>query len=715
MRRIRFAIIGLAAFAAAVVFPAVAAADCTLTNSNNGGDTNLLSGGTTQTFTGHVGPDLNGKFIQIPFDVGTGIKGMKIRYCFAKTAETDDDPTLDLGVYGAKPAGASTWTQAERRGWSGSSVRTIGIGENGYTDETVYNEVTDVDDQGKKTYGKRKNYVPGHTSRAFKPGPIEEGTWAVELGAGWIDPDGAGVDWRLEVITSTDPGWSNDTFVAEPYAPNVANPNPGWYQGDLHVHGESEPGNAPMNQTLDLGFKPLSEGGSGLDFINLVEHNNDNSRLVLGSYQAARPGKVIIPGVEVTTYNGHTNAQGSNYFADFRMGEIYRWDDEAGAGAGVQTGDELTLVRGETDPSSQFPKVLEGGGFTQVNHPDTAREAPAACRGCAWTYSDERTGWNQVSALEIQNGAAGIPKSGPSAMNPFTIDAIATYERLLGAGNHIAAVGSSDDHQAGEATGPFDGVVGRGATAVYANELSQAGIVNAVKAGHTYVKFFGADGPDVELKAGQPGKADLAALPGDSVTGPSMNIQLHVTKAGASATRPGPYTLEVLQDGVPIDSVAVTSDDFHHNLNITESGRYSFKLTRPLTTGNTGIEAYSTPVWFTRKSAARPSRAFRFAGYKLNRKRGTAKLKVKVKSRGKVTLRGRGLKRVRRQVRRENQTVTLNLRPKAWLKKKLRKRGRVRIKVKVRNKPNGAKARTKSKRVKLVAKKAKKKRNKRRR
>ena len=123
MRRIRIAVIGLVAFAAAAVLPAAAAADCTLTNSNNGGDTALLSRGTTQTFTGHFGPDLNGKFIQIPFDVEAGIKGMKIRYCFARAAggESDDSPTLDLGVYGAKPTGATTWTQAERRGWLAES------------------------------------------------------------------------------------------------------------------------------------------------------------------------------------------------------------------------------------------------------------------------------------------------------------------------------------------------------------------------------------------------------------------------------------------------------------------------------------------------------------------------------------------------------------------------------------------------------------------
>lgn len=696
MRRIRTAIIGVAALCAIAVLPAAASAACDLPTDRGFSD-DYMTGDTTQSFQGHFDKQLNGKFVQLPFEVENGVTGMRIRYCFAKSNAADDNPTLDLGVYGAKPAGTNTWSQDQRRGWSGSSVRIVGIGENGYTDETTYNNA-------------RRNYVAGHTSRAFKPGPIEAGTWAVELGAGWIDPDGSGVDWKVEVKTSKDPGWSTGGgFVPDPYTPNVANPNPGWYHGDLHVHGESEPGNAPMSQTLDLGFKPLSEGGNGLDFISLVEHNNDNSRLVLGSQQDAHPDKVVIPGVEVTTYNGHANAHGSDNFADFRFSEVYRWDDSETTGT-VDTldDDELKPVRGSIDPPGEFQKILDGGGFTQVNHPETLKDAPALCRGCAWTYDDERTGWDKVSAIEITNGAGGAPKDDPLAMNPFTTRAIGTYERLLAAGHHIAAVGSSDDHQGGEATGPLDGEVGIGATVVYAEQLSQAAIIAAVRAGHTYAKPFGAAAPDVELKAGVPGK-NLGALPGDSVSGPSMNIRVDVARAGNSAYRPGPYTLRLLQDGIEVDAVAVTSDAFNHTFKVKETGRYSFSLTRQAGPYAL-IEAYSTPVWFTHKA----SNAFSFKRFKANRKKGTAKLRIKVASPGKVTLTGRGLKKVQTRVRKQNQTVTLNLRPKAWLKKKLRKRGQARVKVRVRNKPTGAKALTKSKNVKLVAKKVSKKKKRRR-
>lgn len=691
MRRTRIAIAGVAALCAAAVLPAFAAAECTLPNNQGGNNMDFLEGGTTQVFEGTFGPNLNGKFVQIPFEVGPGIKGMKIRYCFAKKAAGDDDPTLDLGVYGPKPPGADGWSPAERRGWSGSAVRTIGIGERGYTDAETY-------ENG------RKAYVPTYTSRAFRPGPIQAGHWAVELGAGWIDPDGAGVDWKVEVTTTAHEAWSEDPFQPDPYSPYVANPNPGWYSGDTHAHGEMEPGNALMADTLDLGFGSPSLGGGGLDFVNLVDHNNDNSRAVLGALIDRYPGKLIIPGVEVTTYNGHLNAQYSDYFADFRFSEVYRWDDEDGNK--VQTADELGLVRGKIDPASQLQPLLDGGGVTQVNHPETARTAPQLCRGCAWTYTDEQTDWSKVSSMEVSNGPGGVPT--PNQMNPFTLEAIKLYERLLSEGFHIAAVASSDDHQAGGATGIFDSRVGVGATMVHAEELSARAINEAIKAGHTYIKPFGTTAPDVVLSARTP--EGRRALPGDSAVGSMLSIRIDVNGA-ASSVRPGPYTLTLLKNGVPSASVPVAGDRFTRTFKVNQTGRYGFSLTRKAGE-NDLIEAYSTPVWFTYepKPRVRPSNKFSFRAFKVNRKKGTATLKVKVASPGKVKLAGAGLKAFTKKVKRKNQIVALKLRPKASLRKKLARRGSARVKVKVTNTPTGGKPLTKSKVVKLVLRKAKRRR-----
>ena len=104
------------------------------------------------------------------------------------------------------------------------------------------------------------------------------------------------------------------------------------------------------------------------------------------------------------------------------------------------------------------------------------------------------------------------------------------------------------------------------------------------------------DAPDVTMTASSPGKAD--AIPGDSITAPSAQIAVNVKNAGAAAARPGSYLLEILKDGISVDSAAISSDDFNHTYTATESGRYSFQVSR--TPGASKlIEAYSSPVWFT--------------------------------------------------------------------------------------------------------------------
>ena len=54
-----------------------------------------------------------------------------------------------------------------------------------------------------------------------------------------------------------------------------ARPSParGWYAGDFHVHAEhSALGDATMTETFGFAFKPLSQGGAGLDFITLSDY-----------------------------------------------------------------------------------------------------------------------------------------------------------------------------------------------------------------------------------------------------------------------------------------------------------------------------------------------------------------------------------------------------------------------------------------------------------
>jgi hypothetical protein len=95
-----------------------------------------------------------------------------------------------------------------------------------------------------------------------------------------------------------------------------------------------------------------------------------------------------------------------------------------------------------------------------------------------------------------------------------------------------------------------------------------------------------------------------------------------------------------------------------------------------------------------------PSNEFQFGKPKRNRKRGTAKLPVRVPGAGLLELRGKGLKRVRKQ-RPVAGTTKLAVKPKGRLTRKLKRRGTAKPRAKVTFTPTGGEPNTESKRVRL--------------
>ena len=624
---------------------------------------------TSEEFAGTFSASRQGGYVQIPFEVPDGSTAIRVRYCFDQPPSGGN--TLDIGVFEPRPAGQTAWGMAERRGWSGSAVRDLAIAVNGFTDATTYE-------------ADRKAYVSGRTTRAYQPGPIPAGKWAVELGLASIvgppaDPDG--VAWRVRVETSDGGSWSDDPYSPAPYDDSAASQSADWYEGDLHAHGEQEPGNALVGDSLDYAFRPLAQGGAGLDFITVVDHNNDVFAGEAGRYQPAYPGRLIIPGTEVTTYTGHYNEQGSSALADYRGGPVYR----------LEPGFPATLVKTQDAvvPSSQFALIGDADGWTQINHPTIFPDAPTVCRGCPWDYSELETDFELVDAIEVQTGPAELG----TAVNPFTETAIGFYEDALASGAHIAAVGSSDSHQADQFS-VTSAPIGRASTVVYADRLTKAAIEEGIRDDHTYVKVAGSDGPDIRLSGRSPEGSTVTI--GDSLSGPVAILNARVLGAGPGAARPGAHQLRLLRDGAPIASVAVAGDEFAHTFEVTESGRYSLEVVRQAS-GGERIEVYSSPIWFER---VEPSNEFRFG--KLRRKpNGAAKLTVEIPGPGKLTLTGKGLRKDRREPNRAGK-FKLSLRPKGSLKRKLAGRGRARVKVKVAYRPDYGARNDRRKRVKLV-------------
>ncbi len=471
-----------------------------------------------------------------------------------------------MGVYEPLKAGDTVWGPRERRGWSGSAVKDLAISENGFSPDSTY-------------LADKKAYVSGYTTRAYEPGPIPAGRWAVELGLAAIAPppgDPDGIAWRVRVETSSDSSWSNHPYAPVPYDPTPASDQPGWYVGDLHAHGEEEPGNATMKQTFDYGFSADQPGRRRARL-----HDPGRPQQRCRSRRRDRPPPARLPGQA-----DHPRDRGHDLQGPLQqpgLDRLRRLPRAAPSTCSTPPDSSLTKIQDPCSPASQFATIQAAGGWTQINHPTVP--GGSVCRGCPWDWSDAETDYSKVDAVEIQNGPADLNTGTPNPpVNPFTAPAIAFYENLLASGRHVAAVGSSDSHQGGTADGILGSPIGRAATVVHATELSRAAIVAGVKADHTYVKLYGSDGPAIRMTGSSPGARD--AIFGDSSAGAGRELQGPVTGAGpgAAQTRVS-YLMKLLRDGTEVASVAVVGDDFRHTFEASASGRYSLEIVRENPTG----------------------------------------------------------------------------------------------------------------------------------
>jgi hypothetical protein len=528
----------------------------------------------SQVFTGEFSAEQQGSFVLLPFDVPAGTTAVRVKYCWDPPIGPFTRHTLDLGLYEARDYPGQLYGADQFRGWGGSSHPDVIVSNEGFKSEADY-------------LASPRTNEPGKTTRGFIPGPIKPGEWAVELGLAAIvsqslgDADGK-VGWRVEIQLSNDPAFADEPYQPTPYDTTPAQHDSAWYAGDFHVHAEhSALGDATMTETFGFAFKPISQGGAGLDFITLSDYVVPSAWGEIGRYQPDFPGKLIARSSEVITYRGHTNNHVSATYVDYRTGPVFELEHDG----------TLVPKRGPRPPRELFDDVHAAGGFTQINHPtifpSTNDFFQQFCRGCPWDYTDAETDYSKVDAIEVSTGP-------PPPTNPFTLEAIAFYERALGLGHKIAAVGSSDSHNAGRAAGFLSpqAPVGTATTVVFADELSEDGIERGVKARHTYVKLTGNKGPDVRLTAAVPVKKGDTGIIGDVVRGSTADFTARVLN-GIDFTKPDPLLLKVVKDGVTFHTETVTSNDHVLHFQATEHGRYRLQLERGPT-----VEVVSSPIWF---------------------------------------------------------------------------------------------------------------------
>ena len=334
--------------------------------------------------------------------------------------------------------------------------------------------------------GNEEDAVVGEqaASRSYVPGSVEPGTWRVVVGKAQIKVKPA--TFNVLVTLRDAP-----TLAAQPErTPYKVVPalkqEKRWYAGDFHVHSiESGDAQPPLD---DIATFARSRG---LDFVEVSDHNTNTQLDFFAVAQKKHADLLFIPGVEFTTYWGHANGIGATSYVDDKV-------ELPGNSIGA-------AVKAYHDQNALF----------SLNHPTL--DLGDACIGCAWAQD---LPVDQIDAVEIGTGKFGI----------ITDSAVDYWDGLCAKGRHLAAVGGSDDHKAGQNETPIQSPIGSPTTLVYADELSVAGIMAGIKQARTVVKLESPADAMVELTSS-------VAPSGDTITAATTHLIATVTGGVGKAVR----------------------------------------------------------------------------------------------------------------------------------------------------------------------------------
>jgi len=272
----------------------------------------------------------------------------------------------------------------------------------------------------------------------YRPGPLPSGAWIVQIDTHRLLP-GEPVAYELDVAIT--PG--NGAEIDAPPRPRPGSPRnplrgPGWYRGDLHTHTHHS--DAPKRSVAEL---IQTARDYRLDFVFVTDHNTNTG---LGELDAVASGDLLVAGgTEVTTFWGHALCLGAREWVDWRI--------RPGSG-------EMARIAASA--------YARGQAFV-ICHPQSVGDP--GCTGCAWQYPEMMPG--NAELVEIWNGPWGCDSNNE--------DGLALWYGWLNEGRRLVATAGSDTHgRRGYAEGP-------GFSVVYAEALSEAAILRALRAGHLYL------------------------------------------------------------------------------------------------------------------------------------------------------------------------------------------------------------------------------------
>jgi hypothetical protein len=361
------------------------------------------------TLEGTVRGSHNQSYIKVPFSVPAGTERVTITFNYTGK---DQHTALDLGLL----------DPAELRCWSGGNKSTLTVGLMDATPSCL-------------------------------PGAIPSGAWNVLIGVPNIRANEVS-HYTIHVYFSRTGAVAQEPAVL--LQPLRA--GPAWFRGDLHMHTAHSDGQCP-SQTgkmvpCPVYFTVEAAARRGLDFIAITDHNASSQYDAMRELQPYFDKVLLIPGREITTFQGHINFLGSTDFIDFRLD-------------GRNVPDVNRLLR----------SAARVDAITSINHP--ASPSGEICMGCGWTPSTP-VDMHLLSGVEVMNG--GEEQHGISGL-PF-------WNKQLNRGCRLTGIGGSDNHRPMQ---PLDqlGSVGSPTTVVYAAELSTPAILNGIRAGHVFIDVAG--------------------------------------------------------------------------------------------------------------------------------------------------------------------------------------------------------------------------------
>ena len=372
---------------------------------------------------------------------------------------------------------------------------------------------------------------------SYLPGPIVPGRWTLLLGVPNIRP-GREAAYVAKIRFGRGERTEVSSFSDAPLEVGAR-----WYRGDLHMHTCHSDGTVasqsgarrvpgPVYRTVE------AAAAKGVDFIAVTDHNAVSHHHALRELQPYFDRLLLIPGVEITTFRGHVGVLGAIGFVEFRL-----------------TSPHLPTVTDLVDA------VERQHGLFCINHP--ALPSNEYCMGCGWTA--EGADYARIPAVEVVNGGAASAQGG-AADGPFS--GVPFWEARLNEGHRMTGVGGSDNHKPDE-----DPVkppaVGSPTTVVWAEELCERAILDAIRAGRVFVDVEGTRERMLELTGACGGST--AAMGGALAVPKGLEARFRVHVQGLAGARP-----DIILDGahgVALADAPIEGDDAVLEFTLPGDGR----------------------------------------------------------------------------------------------------------------------------------------------